>query len=142
ACGLILVPIRCPRPAPPHRNPDSMPRLLLAAALGLLSAAPLFADNWPQWRGPKNDGHSAETGLPAEWGPDRNLAWKCPLPGIGSSTPCVWGDKIFLTAQDGSDVFLVCVGTNGKEQWKTKLGSGQVFTRADEGGNLATASPS
>ena len=88
----------------------------LAAALALAPAA--LADNWPQWRGPKNDGHSAEKNLPTEWGPDKNLAWKYKMPGQGSSTPCVWGDRIFLTAPDGDDIVLLCVGTDGQEKWK------------------------
>ena len=40
---------------------------------------------------------------------------------MGASTPCVWGDKIFLTSADGDDVVLLCVGTDGKEKWKQKL---------------------
>jgi len=37
----------------------AIPRLVLAA----LTATPLTADDWPQWRGPARDGRSAETGL-------------------------------------------------------------------------------
>ncbi len=75
-----------------------MKRLLIAACFVAFLAAPAaLADNWPQWRGPKNDGHSAEKGIPTEWGPDKNVVWKLKMPGIGASTPCVWGDRIFLT---------------------------------------------
>lgn len=118
-----------------------MPRTA-ALLLTLAVAAPAFADNWPQWRGPKNDGTSAETGLPTEWGPDKNVVWKFKLPGVGASTPCIWGDHIFLTAQGGTDVFLLCVGTDGQEKWRKQVGAGEFFTRGDEGGNLATPSPS
>jgi outer membrane protein assembly factor BamB len=110
------------------------------AALTFLS--PTFADNWPQWRGPKNDGHSTEKGLPAQFGPDKNIVWKLPMPGIGSSTPCVWEDRIFLTYQEGPDAILACVGTDGKPKWQQKFGTGKVNSRADEGGNITTASPS
>lgn len=118
-----------------------MTRLLTACLVAAL-ASPALADNWPQWRGPKNDGHSTETGIPTEFGENKNVVWKVPMPGIGSSTPCVWGDRLFFTAQIEADVFLFCFGTDGKEKWRQKMGSGQVYTRADEGGNLATASPS
>jgi outer membrane protein assembly factor BamB len=94
---------------------------LLAVGLVAALASPILADNWPQWRGPKNDGHSAETGLPVEWGPDKNVVWKFKLPGQGESTPCVWGDRIFLTSTAGDDVVLLCVGTDGQEKWRQML---------------------
>ena len=98
-----------------------MSRFLLPVCLLAALATSASADNWPQWRGPKNDGHSAEKGLPAEWGPDKNVAWKLKLPGAGACTPAVWGDKIFITSADGDDIVLMCVGTDGKEKWREKL---------------------
>lgn len=112
---------------------------LTAPVLLLLLAAPAPAENWPQWRGPKNDGHSSETKLPSKWSETENVVWKCPLPGPGAGTPCVWGDKIFLTAVDGKDLVLVCVGTDGQEKWKKVMGSGNKAARQDEG-NWASAS--
>src|SRR3954467_382426 len=108
-----------PPRAPPPGAPPAVPRRLLSA--GLLAAAaavPVSAENWPQWRGPKNDGHSSETGLPTEWGPDKNVAWKLKMPGMGESTPCVWGDRMFFSSVvgepvEGADVVLMCVGTDG-----------------------------
>lgn len=57
----------------------------------------IVAGNWPQWRGPGANGISAEPGLPSEWGPERNVAWKTAIPGRGRSSPVVWGDRVFLT---------------------------------------------
>ncbi len=99
------------------------------------------AENWPQWRGPKNDGISSEKNLPVEWGQDKNVVWKLKMPGKAQSTPCVWGDKIFLTSVDGSDVVMLCVGVDGKQKWSQKIaatGSGRSG-RGDEG-NDASAS--
>ena len=96
-------------------------RLSLATALVAFAIAPASADNWPQWRGLKNDGHSAEKGLPTEWGPDKNVVWKFPMPGQGESTPCIWGERIFLTSTAGDDVVLLCLGTDGKEKWRKTL---------------------
>ncbi len=53
--------------------------------------------NWPQWRGPDGTGVSTETGLPLEWGRNKNLRWVTPIPGRGHSSPIVWGNRIFLT---------------------------------------------
>ena len=53
---------------------------------------------WPAWRGPTLDGHAAATAdPPIEWSESKNVKWKTPLPGLGSSTPSVWGNKIILT---------------------------------------------
>jgi outer membrane protein assembly factor BamB len=99
------------------------------------------ADNWPQWRGPANDGVSTETNLPTRWGPDENIVGSLPMPGMAGSTPIVWGERLFLTSEDGNDLVLLCVSTKGKELWKRKLGTGRFRVRSDEG-NLASASPS
>lgn len=72
---------------------------VLAVALTAAAAA----ENWPQWRGPHGQGISSETQLPAEWGPNRNIAWKTPLP-HGYSSPIVWEDRIFLTTALEGDV--------------------------------------
>jgi outer membrane protein assembly factor BamB len=97
------------------------------------------ADNWPQWRGPKNDGVSTEKNLPAKWDATSNIALKIPMPGPGASTPCIWGDKIFLTAQVEKDILLLCFDKTGTKKWERNIGSGDAKFRGDEG-NLASAS--
>ncbi len=120
-----------------------MPRPLLAALALLISAAAASAENWPQWRGPKNDGMSSEKGLPGKWKSDKdgdeNVVWKAKLPGPGASTPCVWGDRIFVTAQEEAGLSLLCFGTDGAEKWKAVVGAGKGVARGDEG-NMASAS--
>lgn len=105
----------------------------------LLIASPALAENWPQWRGPKNDGISTEKGLPDKWSDTENVVWKVKMPGPGAATPCVWGDNIFLTAVDGKDLVVFCVGTDGKDKWKKAIGGGNKAARNDEG-NSASAS--
>jgi len=114
---------------------------LTAIPLVLLAGAVILrAENWPQWRGPNRDGVSAESNLPAQWDMKKNLAWVTPLAGMGSSTPAVWGDRIFLTSEDGTDLILLCLDTGGKQLWKTKLGSGKKRFMKGEA-NLASSSP-
>jgi outer membrane protein assembly factor BamB len=119
-------------------------RYLLAAAAALaLVTVPASAGNWPQWRGPKNDGHSAEKNVPTEWGADKNVVWKFKLPGLGASTPCVWGERIFVTSPDGNDIVLLCVGTDGKEKWKQKLSdTGAKRYRNPSGADVSDANAS
>jgi hypothetical protein len=115
-----------------------MLRWLLALAAFAL-ASPAFAENWPQWRGPKNDGVSNEKNLPSEWTDTKNVVWKLKMPGPGAATPCIWEDKIFLTSVEGDKLVVFCVGTDGKNKWKKEIGSGNKTARADEG-NSASAS--
>lgn len=114
----------------------------LSVGLAILLAADLAtAENWPNWRGPAGDGVSNEKDIPVRWSAEENVAWKLPLPGAGGSTPVVWGDRIFLTSADGSDLVLICVDTSGKQLWKQVMGTGNTTVRGDEG-NSASASPS
>src|SRR5437764_2918620 len=73
------------------------PRLFIAAGLLFAGLAPAPGADWPQFRGPNGSATTAETGLPSEWGADKNVAWKATVPGYGWSSPVVWGDKVFVT---------------------------------------------
>jgi hypothetical protein len=64
----------------------------------MLAAMPALGEDWPQWRGPRGDGTSTETGIPIKWGPAENTAWKTPIPGKGHSSPVVWGERVFVTS--------------------------------------------
>jgi len=54
--------------------------------------------NWPQWRGPAGNGVAPRADPPIRWSEEKNVRWKLALPGLGHSTPVVWGDRIFVTA--------------------------------------------
>ncbi len=58
----------------------------------------LKADDWPEFRGPTGQGHSAERGVPFEWSERRNILWKAPIPGVGWSSPTIAGGRVWLTA--------------------------------------------
>src|SRR5262249_21755844 len=55
-----------------------------------------------------------------------------------------WDDRIFLTslADDGPDLFLICVSTQGKELWRKKFGTGGGGGRRARGDETSAASPS
>ncbi|MDB6152647.1 MAG: signal peptide protein [Chthoniobacteraceae bacterium] len=66
---------------------------------GLLVATPLFgADtpDWPRWRGPEAKGTAPLGTPPLTWSETEHVKWKFKTPGFGTSTPIVWGNKIFL----------------------------------------------
>ena len=115
--------------------------MLVAIALLMASAVPSSADHWPQWRGPRNDGTSTETGIPSGWSKTKHVAWRTPLPGRAGATPCVWGDRIFLTSNEGDDLVVLCVNAgDGSIRWKHTVSSGNQDARAGEG-NSASPSP-
>ena len=73
----------------------ALPTLVLV--VGLAHSVALAADqNWPAWRGPLGNGVAPGANPPTEWSETRNVVWKVPVPGRGSSTPILWGDQVFL----------------------------------------------
>jgi len=81
------------------------------------------AGTWPNWRGPAGDGVAAGAGYATRWSPTENVRWKVALPGLGASTPAVWGDRVVVTCTvDGKDAVL-CFDRAGKEVWRQLLGA-------------------
>ena len=116
---------------------------IVAWTVGLfLTAAPsvLVAEDWPQWRGPRHDGISHETGLPTTFSKTENVLWRLPLPGPAGASPIVSGDRIFLTSAKGNDLVLIAVSTDGKELWERLIANSNKKVRGDEG-NYASPSP-
>jgi outer membrane protein assembly factor BamB len=74
----------------------------LAGMLGvvLLVGAPVHAEQttWPQFRGPDANPVSDHPGLPDSWSTTENVEWVTEIPGVGWSSPVVWGDRVFLTS--------------------------------------------
>ncbi len=71
-------------------------------------------------RGPTGDGHSTDKNLPVDWSPD-DIEWKTPLAGEGQSSPCVWGEQIFLTRSEnrGQRRYVFCVNrADGQIFWE------------------------
>ncbi len=68
--------------------------------IAILAMAALAADtNWPQFRGPFASGLGTGS-PPIEWNlkTGRNILWSTVIPGLGHSSPIVWGDRLFLTS--------------------------------------------
>ena len=114
---------------------------LTTCALALLATQTTTqAANWPNWRGPTHNGVSTETGVPAEFGPGKNVAWKVKLPGPAGASPVVWGDQVYVTSVDGQKLLLQAWSTAGKLKWQHQVGTGNKVVRGDEG-NSASPSP-
>src|SRR5437899_2017822 len=66
-------------------------------AAGFAITAP--ATNWPQFRGPQASGVETNSPAPIEWNVEQgqNIRWRATIPGLGHSSPIVWGDRIYVT---------------------------------------------
>jgi outer membrane protein assembly factor BamB len=86
--------------------------------------------NWPSFRGPNAAGIAARTVTPTVWNTDKseNILWKTPIPGLGHSSPIIWGGRLFVTtAVNQSKTAPLKVGLYGEpesaedddvQQWK------------------------
>src|SRR5205085_11818073 len=55
-------------------------------------------EQWHQWRGPLATGYAPKANPPLTWNDSTNIQWKYDLPGHGSATPVMWGNKVFVLA--------------------------------------------
>ena len=68
------------------------------------------ATHWPQFRGPGGSGVADGQKPPIHFGPGSNELWKVSVP-AGASSPCVWGNSIFLTAFSDGKLETICVAS-------------------------------
>lgn len=66
-------------------------------------------DNWPSWRGPAGTG-AASGAPPTEWAEDSNVRWKVAIPGLGSASPIVWGDRVYILTAIGEEPVAASAG--------------------------------
>ncbi|MHC4426159.1 MAG: outer membrane protein assembly factor BamB family protein, partial [Planctomycetota bacterium] len=118
---------------------------LIAAVLLAHSANMTQANEaiWPQFRGPNSSGLAAEgQNPPVEFGPEQNVVWKTPVP-RGHSSPCIWGDHIFLTGFDKEkkELQVFCIDrSSGNIRWSRIVPAKQIEW-VHPVSNPATATP-
>jgi outer membrane protein assembly factor BamB len=72
--------------------------------------------NWPSFRGAFASGLAPESETPTSWNTEtgQNVLWKTPIPGLGHSSPVIWGDRLFVTtAMNQSKAAPLKVGLYG-----------------------------
>lgn len=117
--------------------------LVLGAACAAARGQEETARYWPQWRGPRLDGHSAQTQVPVQWSATENVAWKVAIPGKGHSSPIVWGERIFLTTcleKEGKRLVLCLNRGDGRMLWQKEVFSAPLEKKHSLNG-YATATP-
>src|SRR5262245_61418950 len=93
--------------------------MTLFSVLTFLSLS--LAGDWPRFRGPNGTGAVDDKDVPLRWSATEGVVWKTPLPGLGNSSPIIWGDRIFVqsAAEDGRERWLICLNAgDGKVLWK------------------------
>lgn len=120
-------------------------RTCLVAVAVLTPVAPAIAESqsWSQFRGPNAAGLAEEAAtIPSEFGPDQHVKWQTELP-FGSSSPCIRGDRIFLTGYhpDEKKLEVLCIDrTNGEIQWRRAIEPEQI-EKTHAASNPATGTP-
>jgi outer membrane protein assembly factor BamB len=106
---------------------------LLSSLLLLSDCLKSHADDWPQWRGPRRDGISTETGLLPQWPEDGpKLLWDSKKVngglgvGRGYSSVAVAKGRIFTLGDRKKDGFVFALDeVTGKQLWATRIAPGQ-----------------
>ncbi len=102
-----------------HRN--IIRAVLIAAFLLIYFANTTRASGpvWPRFRGPGGLGIAPDDqAYPTKLDMSKNLLWKTEVP-KGHSSPCIWGDSIFITARSGKNLETICIARgNGKIKWR------------------------
>jgi outer membrane protein assembly factor BamB len=117
--------------------------LNLLILLLIVDSSSTEAENWPAFRGPTGQGISAETGLPMEWSSTSNVAWRAEIPGLGWSSPIVWGDRVLVTTatNGGTSCRVMCFDrVTGKVFWDTQVVQ-QTPRRKEDRNSYATPTP-
>lgn len=99
-------------------------QIVLVVLTFFCDAGRTSADDWPQWRGPRRDAVSTETGLLQSWptgGP--KVAWKATELGTGYSSVVVGRGRLFTMGRKDSDVVVTALdASTGKSVWTRKIG--------------------
>jgi outer membrane protein assembly factor BamB len=92
-----------------------------------LTVSTSHAQEWPRFRGLNGTGQSEATDIPTSW-TDRDYNWKVELPGVGHSSPVLWGSKVFLTSAgpSGTKRMALCLdASDGRILWEKPFDSKQ-----------------
>ena len=98
--------------------------LALVALLGICTHL-TTAQEWSRFRGPGGAGQSDDATIPSEW-TEQDYLWNVAIPGLGHSSPVLWGDKLFITSADpatGGQHILCLNAEDGETRWAKSFSS-------------------
>ena len=101
-------------------------RAVMVGCVIMISAGCVFAQDWPQWRGPHRDGKVSGFTAPQKWPMELTQKWKTTV-GLGDATPALVGDKLYVFTRQGEDEVTLCLDAgSGKELWKDQYAAQAV----------------
>ena len=107
------------------RNANRLIGMTVGCAI-VITAGCVFAQDWPQWRGPNRDGKVTGFTAPQTWPEALVEKWKTTV-GSGDATPALVGDKLYVFSRQGEDEVTLCLDAgNGKELWQNKYAAQAV----------------
>ncbi|HEV8606040.1 MAG TPA: PQQ-binding-like beta-propeller repeat protein [Tepidisphaeraceae bacterium] len=114
----------------------------LFTLLFLCASLPASAQEWTRFRGPNGSGLAAPApGIPVQLSPS-DINWKIELPGIGHSSPTLWGNRLFITCSEAASArrTLLCINsTDGSIFWQKDFDSHTFKQHPDN--SYAAATP-
>lgn len=114
--------------------------LLLSFTFGSYHAV-ATPPNWPQFRGPNGSGVAPKAKPPINFGPTNRVRWSIDVPWSPSS-PCVWGDRIFLTTFVDGELQTHCYSTRtGDLFWSRGIKPQKVEIYHSTEGSPAASTP-
>lgn len=107
-------------------------------AIGLGADDPLV---WPRFRGPNGSGVADSQKPPVEFGPEKNVKWKTPVP-PGISSPIVAGDLLVITAFDDGKLYTIAYRRDdGSEVWRAAAPAKSIEPYHKVEGSPAASTP-
>lgn len=100
-------------------------------ATAVLVAAHCAADQgnpaqWGHWRGPSGNGVAPEATPPTRWSNTENVRWKVPIPGLGSGSPVIWEDRVFVTTAVDTEASSAAEAPRGRRGRGFGFGGGEA----------------
>jgi len=107
------------------KNTNRSSAVMLVCVL-LIGANCVFAQDWPQWRGPNRDDKVSGFTAPAKWPEELTQKWKTPV-GLGDATPALVGEKLYVFTRQGDNEVTTCLEVDrGEEQWTDRYAAQAV----------------
>ena len=97
-----------------------MAGMVLFTTCGPRAGSVSSAQEWTRFRGPNGQGIGSGAAIPVTW-TEGDYNWKAALPGVGHSSPVVWGDRVFVTSADQQANLLYVLAlsaSTGEEMWR------------------------